>query len=163
MPRVILVALVVFATIYALVDCLQTDGRRMRIMPKPVWLLVCLVPVLGPIMWLVAGKPTRRAVGPGPAPRGTLRGARCHRRALVGPMTTPTSCASSQTEAGRLTPRPARTHGHARPVDRRCSPPHPARRHLPDPHRLRRRLPDGSHRLGLRRPRASSLSPSRSG
>ena len=73
MPRVILVALVVFATIYALVDCLQTDGRRIRIMPKPVWLLVCLVPVLGPIMWLVAGKsdaPGSRGLGQGPAPRG---------------------------------------------------------------------------------------------
>ncbi|WP_353508622.1 PLD nuclease N-terminal domain-containing protein [Intrasporangium sp.] len=73
MPRVILVALVVFATIYALVDCLQTDGRLMRIMPKPVWLLVCLIPVLGPIMWLVAGKsdaPSSRALGGG-APRGS--------------------------------------------------------------------------------------------
>ena len=73
MPRVILVALVAFATIYALVDCLQTDGRLIRIMPKPVWLLVCLVPVLGPIMWLVAGKsdaPGSRGLGePGRTPR----------------------------------------------------------------------------------------------
>lgn len=75
MPRVILVALVAFATIYALVDCLQTDGRLMRIMPKPVWLLVCLIPVLGPLMWLVAGRsdaPGARALGLGPrgnAPR----------------------------------------------------------------------------------------------
>lgn len=79
MPRVILVALVVFATIYALVDCLQTDGRLMRIMPKPVWLLVCLVPVLGPIMWLVAGRsdaPGSRGLGPRPRggnpPRRTM-------------------------------------------------------------------------------------------
>ncbi|GAA6524886.1 PLD nuclease N-terminal domain-containing protein [Intrasporangium sp. DVR] len=75
MPRVILVALVVFATIYALVDCIQTDGRLMRVMPKPVWLLVCLIPVLGPIMWLAAGRsdtPGSRGLGLGPrggAPR----------------------------------------------------------------------------------------------
>jgi hypothetical protein len=62
---------VVFATIYALVDCLYTDGRRVRIMPKPVWLLVCLIPVLGPIMWLVAGRedaPGRGGFGLGPKP-----------------------------------------------------------------------------------------------
>ena len=43
MPRVILVALVVFATIYALVDCLQTDGAadthhaEARVAPRSAW------------------------------------------------------------------------------------------------------------------------------
>ena len=67
MPRVVLVALVVFATIYALVDCIMTDRRRVRIMPKAVWLLAVLVPVLGPAAWLLAG---RTGVGFGRAPRG---------------------------------------------------------------------------------------------
>lgn len=75
MPRVILVALVVFATIYALVDCIQTDSRLVRVLPKPVWLIVCLVPVLGPVVWLVAGRTDARGDGggrrPGP-PRGPL-------------------------------------------------------------------------------------------
>ena len=39
MLRVVLVALVVFATIYAFVDCVQTDRRLVRIMPKAVWLI----------------------------------------------------------------------------------------------------------------------------
>jgi hypothetical protein len=75
-PRVVLVALVVFATIYAFVDCLQTDGRLVRILPKPVWLLVVLVPVLGPIVWLVAGRTDfrggrpPRSPGRPPGPRG---------------------------------------------------------------------------------------------
>jgi hypothetical protein len=70
--RVELVALVVFATIYALVDCLMTDRRLIRVMPKPVWLLAVLVPVLGPLVWLVAGRtdarggPTRGPRRPGP-------------------------------------------------------------------------------------------------
>jgi hypothetical protein len=70
--RVALVALVVFATIYALVDCLMTDRRLIRVMPKPVWLLAVLVPVLGPLVWLVAGRtdarggPTRGPRRPGP-------------------------------------------------------------------------------------------------
>ena len=76
MLRVVLVALVVFATIYALVDCVQTDRRLVRIMPKAVWLIAVLVPVIGPIFWLVAGRTDARGGrpprGPGlpPGPRG---------------------------------------------------------------------------------------------
>ena len=70
--RVVLIALVVFATIYALVDCLQTDRRLVRIMPKTVWLIAVLVPVLGPVFWLVAGRSDARG-GPGPASRGPGR------------------------------------------------------------------------------------------
>ena len=68
--RVVFAALVVFATIYAFVDCVQTDRRLVRIMPKPVWLLAVLVPVLGPIFWLVAGRTDARG---GPGPRGPGR------------------------------------------------------------------------------------------
>ncbi|MDN5790898.1 MAG: PLDc N-terminal domain-containing protein [Micrococcales bacterium] len=73
MARVLLVAAVVFATIYAFVDCVQTDSRLVRVLAKPVWLIVVLVPVLGPLVWFVAGRtdarggrPPRR---PGPTPR----------------------------------------------------------------------------------------------
>ena len=65
MLRVVLVALVVFATIYALVDCVQTDRRRVRIMPKPVWLLAVLVPVARAGR-LVPRRPRRRPGRPGP-------------------------------------------------------------------------------------------------
>ena len=70
MLRVVLIGLVVFATIYAFVDCVQTDRRLVRIMPKPVWLIAVLVPVIGPIFWLVAGRTDARG---GPAPRGPRR------------------------------------------------------------------------------------------
>jgi hypothetical protein len=70
--RVVLIALVVFATIYALVDCVQTDRRLVRVMPKTVWLIAVLVPVLGPVCWLVAGRSDARG-GPGRASRGPGR------------------------------------------------------------------------------------------
>ncbi len=70
MLRVALIALVVFATIYALVDCLMTDRRLIRVMPKPVWLIAVLVPVLGPLVWLVAGRTDARG---GPSARGPRR------------------------------------------------------------------------------------------
>lgn len=76
MLRVVFVALVVFATIYAFVDCLQTDRRTVRVMPKPVWLLVVLVPVAGPVAWLLSkragaggARPPGRPLRP-PGPRG---------------------------------------------------------------------------------------------
>jgi hypothetical protein len=75
--RVVLIAIVVFATIYALVDCVQTDRRLVRVMPKPAWLLAILVPVVGPLSWFLAGRaatrggPTRGTGGGRPSgPRG---------------------------------------------------------------------------------------------
>ena len=68
MLRVVLIAVVVFATIYALVDCVQTDRRAVRVMPKPVWLIAVLVPVAGPLAWFFAGRATARGAGP---PRGS--------------------------------------------------------------------------------------------
>ena len=70
--RVVLIALVVFATIYALVDCLQTDRRLVRIMPKTVWLIAVLVPVLGPVV-LARRRASDARGGPGPASRGPGR------------------------------------------------------------------------------------------
>ena len=81
MLRVVLIALVVFATIYALVDCVQTDRRQVRIMPKAVWLIAVLVPIAGPVFWLLAGRADARG---GRAPRSP-RGPRGPRRP-PGPM-----------------------------------------------------------------------------
>ncbi len=60
LPIVIELALV----LYALIDCLQTDDGRVRGLPKVVWVFVILLfPFVGPIAWLVAGRPTRPAGG----------------------------------------------------------------------------------------------------
>ena len=59
MPRFLVLAAVavVFFTIYALVDCLMTDRRRVRGIPKPLWILVILVVTpIGGILWLALGK-----------------------------------------------------------------------------------------------------------
>lgn len=47
--------------VYTLVDLLRSNGADVRALPKAVWFLVWLVPVLGPIAWLVLGRPS---VGP---------------------------------------------------------------------------------------------------
>ena len=44
--------------IYALIDCIQTDTILVRNLPKTFWiLLIIVIPVIGPIVWLVAGRP----------------------------------------------------------------------------------------------------------
>ena len=64
LPTLVLLGL----TIYALVDCVQTEESRQRNLPKALWiLLILLLPLVGPIAWLVAGRP-----GPGRG-RGTNR------------------------------------------------------------------------------------------
>ncbi|HET8768287.1 MAG TPA: PLD nuclease N-terminal domain-containing protein [Pedococcus sp.] len=79
MIRVLPWLLTIALTIYAAVDCVQTDERRVRNLPKLIWLLVVLVfPIVGPIVWFIAGRPQRGPTGPaGPggrqrpqAPRG---------------------------------------------------------------------------------------------
>jgi len=71
-------------TIYALVDLVMTQSRKVRAFPKPVWIaLIVALPIIGPILWLVIGKaqprgsrntPTRRAPDDDPTFLGTIDG-----------------------------------------------------------------------------------------
>ena len=66
LPWLVTVAL----TVYAVVDCIQTDDSRVRNLPKVLWiLLVLLFPLVGPIAWLLAGRPPRSEPGRGPRPQ----------------------------------------------------------------------------------------------
>lgn len=69
--------LLVSLAIYACIDLWQTDERRVRIMPRPAWtLIVVLIPLLGPLAWLLLGK------GDGSASGGSRR----HNRRPTGPV-----------------------------------------------------------------------------
>lgn len=46
--------------VYCLIDAIGSDGDRVRNLPKIVWvLLIVLLPIVGPVAWLVAGRPQR--------------------------------------------------------------------------------------------------------
>ena len=63
MLRVLPTLVLLVLTIYALVDCIQTEESRQRNLPKVLWLLLILIfPLVGPIAWFLAGRP-------GPRPR----------------------------------------------------------------------------------------------
>jgi hypothetical protein len=56
--RVVFVLVVIGVTIYALVDCLRSDGQDVRVLPRPAWFLVILLlPLVGGVLWIVAGQP----------------------------------------------------------------------------------------------------------
>ena len=61
-------ALIVGLTLYTLLDAVRTPAHEARTLPKWLWVLVTLLfPIVGPLMWLILGRPKAQpAVG---APR----------------------------------------------------------------------------------------------
>ena len=59
--------LTIALTVYAVVDCIQTDDAQVRDLPKLLWLLLILLfPIVGAIAWFIAGRPQRGTAGRGP-------------------------------------------------------------------------------------------------
>lgn len=68
MLRFVLVLFTIGLTVYATIDCLRTPSPLLRGLPKPMWVVVVVVlPVVGPLAWLVAGRQQ------GPRPSGGAR------------------------------------------------------------------------------------------
>jgi hypothetical protein len=53
---VVLAVVAVALTIFTIVDVGLTDARRARGVPKGVWFLIALLPVVGLILWFAVGK-----------------------------------------------------------------------------------------------------------
>lgn len=68
--RALVTVLALGLTVFALIDCIRTDKHRVQALPKIVWVLVIvLVPVVGPVAWLLAGRSRAtpgRVARPGP-------------------------------------------------------------------------------------------------
>ena len=44
--------------VYCFLDVIRTPSAHVRNLPKPVWLILCFIPpILGPIAWLLFGRP----------------------------------------------------------------------------------------------------------
>jgi hypothetical protein len=66
--RALLILAPIVLAVYALVDCIQND--RPRGLPKPAWIVVILlIPVLGPLAWLLGGHDRGWHLPTPPAPR----------------------------------------------------------------------------------------------
>ena len=65
LPYVVEVLILVFC----LIDAIMADDSRVRNLPKWGWiLLIIVIPLVGGIAWLVAGRPGDAAPGPPPPP-----------------------------------------------------------------------------------------------
>ncbi|NML54910.1 PLDc_N domain-containing protein [Streptomyces sp. R302] len=83
MLRALMFILPLALTIYAFIDCLNTPEDEVKHLPKVVWVIIILLFwIVGPIVWIVAGKARRAAAG---GARGSGRGGRGGRGAWVAP------------------------------------------------------------------------------
>lgn len=50
--------------VYCFLDVIRTPAPHVRNLPKPVWLILCFIPpILGPIAWLLFGRPAESSTG----------------------------------------------------------------------------------------------------
>ncbi|MFG3661241.1 PLD nuclease N-terminal domain-containing protein [Streptomyces sp. NPDC047706] len=57
MLRILMFVVPLALSVYAFIDCISTDEKDIRHIPKPLWaILVLLFPLVGSISWLIAGK-----------------------------------------------------------------------------------------------------------
>jgi hypothetical protein len=67
--------------IYCLIDCIQTPEGEVRNLPKVFWIiLIILLPLIGGVAWLVAGRPARTPGRSVPWPSTTTAGFPEHER-----------------------------------------------------------------------------------
>jgi hypothetical protein len=60
--------------VYCLLDVLRTPGARIRNLPKPVWFLLCFFPpIVGPVCWLLFGRPPYDGAATAAAPARTAQ------------------------------------------------------------------------------------------
>lgn len=65
MGRALPIIIPLVLAIYAVIDWILSDSASVRGLRKPLWLLVILLlPLVGPIVWLIAGRPRQRPYQP---------------------------------------------------------------------------------------------------
>jgi hypothetical protein len=60
--------LVLVLAIYCWIEIAQSDPRQVRQLPRGLWALLVFVPLVGPIAWLVYGRPNGSPAAPTPRP-----------------------------------------------------------------------------------------------
>ncbi|WP_330331061.1 PLD nuclease N-terminal domain-containing protein [Streptomyces sp. NBC_00536] len=87
--------LIIALTIYAFIDCLNTPEEEVKHLPKVVWVIIILLfSIVGPVVWLFAGKKRVEAGGFG-------GGGRARRAQWVAPDDNPEFLKSLRDETDR--------------------------------------------------------------
>ena len=66
MGKALIVVVAVVLFVYAFFDLLATPKHQLRVLPKPIWFLVIVLPFVGPLAWVFLGTRPRK----GRPPRG---------------------------------------------------------------------------------------------
>lgn len=70
MTRALPLLVAVALAVYALIDCLQTDPAEIPGPRRAIWLaLIVVLPIVGPIAWIVASRMRKRPQRPRQVPR----------------------------------------------------------------------------------------------
>ncbi|MEU3406875.1 PLD nuclease N-terminal domain-containing protein [Streptomyces sp. NPDC006670] len=78
--------LIIALTIYAFIDCLNTPEEEVKSLPKGVWVMIILLfSIVGPVVWLFAGKKRTAAGGAAGFGGGFGGGGRARRTQWVAP------------------------------------------------------------------------------
>jgi hypothetical protein len=61
MTRLLPLAVLAFGLmVFAIIDIVLIDPNRVRGVPKPAWILIALLPVIGAVLWFTIGRERRR-------------------------------------------------------------------------------------------------------
>ncbi|WP_214103380.1 PLDc N-terminal domain-containing protein [Acrocarpospora catenulata] len=52
--------------LYCLFDVITTPAEQVRGLPKGMWVLITVIPALGGLLWLLAGRPSATPAPPAP-------------------------------------------------------------------------------------------------
>lgn len=64
MLRVLMILVPLALSIYAFIDCITTEEKDVRHLPKPLWaILILLFPLVGSVSWLIVGRDRSNATG----------------------------------------------------------------------------------------------------
>jgi hypothetical protein len=64
MGKALIVIVIVVLLVYAFFDLLATPSERVRWVPKFLWFVVVLLPVAGPLLWILTGQRRDRGQPP---------------------------------------------------------------------------------------------------
>lgn len=67
MARALFFLVIIGLAVYALADIATSDERARRGLPKGAWFLVALVPIAGPLVWILTSRAQPATGGAGPA------------------------------------------------------------------------------------------------
>lgn len=68
MARALFFLVIIGLAVYALADIATSDERARRGLPKGAWFLIALVPIAGPLAWILSSRAQSATGGAGPAP-----------------------------------------------------------------------------------------------